>query len=149
MSPEAKEMLDYIVAIAGPSALGGIAIAMFGWLKARAEKPGHIAPEKPTVGAQGMAQIAGMVLGQSDVKDLNEGLRLVSASYDRCTLARETETLSRKKEAEENREHEKRLLAERRDYESRIAEDRHREHQQLIEVIQNLIRSIRDMRCAN
>lgn len=143
MSPEAKELLDYLLAFAGPGAAGGVALAFFGWLKAKAEKP-HIA--QPSVGGGGLAQIAGMVMGQSDLKDLNEGLRAVAASHDRCTLMREAEMLARKKEVEETRDHERRLLEERRQHEQRLAEDKHREHREVVEAFQGLTRGVRDIR---
>lgn len=147
MSPEAKELLDYLLAFAGPGAAGGVALAFFGWLKAKAEKP-HIA-DKPSVGPAGLAQIGGMVMGQGDLKDLIDGLRGISASHDRCTLVREAEMLSRKEEAKEHREHERRLLEERRQHEQRLAEDRHREHRELVEALQGIAGRMRDFRCAN
>lgn len=88
-------------------------------------------------------------MAQSDVKDLNAGLRAVSAAHDRCTLVREAEMLARNKELEETREHEKRLLEERRTHEKRLAEDRHGEHRELVETIQARARSLKDIRYTN
>lgn len=147
MSPEAKELLDYLLAFAGPGAAGGVALAFFGWLKAKAEKP-HI-DDRPSIGAGGLAQIGGMMLAQSDAKDITEGLRAVAASHDRCTLMREAEMAARKKEVEETREHEKRLLEERRVHEKRLAEDQRQEHRELVETIQGLTARVRDIRCAS
>ena len=38
--------------------------------------------------AGGLMQIGGMLAGQSDIKDLTDGLRAVATLYDRCTLTR-------------------------------------------------------------
>ncbi|MCJ2132435.1 hypothetical protein [Methylobacterium sp. E-045] len=146
MSPEdVKQWVDILSTLLAAGGGGGILLAVIGYMRAKVEKP-HIAP--PTVGGNGLAQIAGMVMGQTDLKDIIDGLRGVSASHDRCTLMRETEMAFRKKEAEEHREHERRLLEERRQHEQRLAEDRHREHREMVEAIQGLTRSTKDMRCA-
>ncbi len=121
MSPEAKELLDYLLAFAGPGAAGGIVLAMFGWLKARAEKP-HIAP--PSVGAEGVTQIAGMVMSQGTARDIIDGLRAVAASHDRCTLVRETEIQLRKKHHEEL----------------------HEQHRQIVDIGRTLCDRLRDVR---
>ncbi|MCC0805769.1 hypothetical protein FPV16_05950 [Methylobacterium sp. W2] len=84
-------------------------------MRAKMERPPHIA--SPSVGGAGLAQIAGMVMGQGDLQDLIDGLRGISASHDRCALMRETEMAVRKKEVEVTRDHEKKLLEERRVHE--------------------------------
>ncbi|WP_264045482.1 hypothetical protein [Methylobacterium flocculans] len=146
MSPEdVKQWVDILSTLLAAGGGGGILLAVIGYMRAKVEKP-HITP--PTVGSGGLAQIAGMVMGQGDLASLNEGLRMVSASYDRCTLTRETEMAARKKEVEETREHERRLLEERRQHEKRMAEDRHQEHREMVEAIQGLTRGTRDIRCA-
>ncbi|ACL57897.1 hypothetical protein Mnod_2946 [Methylobacterium nodulans ORS 2060] len=121
MSPEAKELFDYLLAFAGPGAAGGIILAMFGWLKARAEKP-HIAP--PSVGGEGLAQIGGMVMGERTARELIDGLHAVAASYDRCTLVREAEMAMRKRHREEI----------------------HEERRQTVDAIRSLADRIRDVR---
>ncbi|WP_019905728.1 hypothetical protein [Methylobacterium sp. 77] len=147
MSPEdVKQWVDILSTLLAAGGGGGIILAVIGYMRAKMERPPHIAP--PSVGNNGLAQIAGMVMGQGDLKDIIDGLRGVSASHDRCTLMRETEMAFRKKEAEEHREHERRLLEERRQHEQRLAEDKHREHRELVEAVQNLTRSAKDMRCA-
>jgi hypothetical protein len=146
MSPDdVKQWVDILSTLLAAGGGGGIILAVIGYMRAKMEKP-HI--ERPTVGSEGLAQIAGMVMGQSDLKNLIEGLRGISASHDRCTLMRETEMLARKKEVEETREHERRLLEERRQHEQRLAEDRHREHREIVEAFQGLTRVVREMRCA-
>lgn len=87
-------------------------------------------------------------MSQNDRKNIIDALRGVSASHDRCTLMREPETAFPKKEAEEHREHERRLLEERRQHEKRLAEDRHQEHRERIKAVQGLARGMRDIRCA-
>lgn len=146
MSPEdVKQWVDILSTLLAAGGGGGIILAVIGYMRAKLEKP-HIAPA--SVGGPGLAQIAGMVMGQNDLRDIIDGLRGVSASHDRCTLMRETEMAFRKKEAEEHREHERRLLEERRQHEQRLAEDRHREHREMVEAIQGLTRGARDIRCA-
>lgn len=147
MSPEdVKKWVDILSTLLAASGGGGIILAVIGYMRAKAERP-HI--EKPSVGGAGLAQIAGMVMGQDDLKDIIDGLRTMAASHDRCTLVRETEMAARKKEVEETREHEKRLLEERRTHEKRLAEDRHQEHRELVEAIQGLAGRVRDIRCAS
>jgi hypothetical protein len=147
MSPDdVKKWVDMLAALLAAGSGGGIILAVIGYMRAKLERPEHIA-EKPSVGGNGLAQIAGMVMGQNDLKDLNEGLRAVAASHDRCTLVREAEMLARKKEVEETREHERRLLEERRQHEKRLAEDHHQEHREMVEALQGLARGMRDIRC--
>lgn len=147
MSPkDVKQWVDILNTLLAAGSGGGIILAIVGYMRAKAEKP-HIA-DKPSIGASGLAQIGGMVMGQSDLKDLNEGLRAIAASHDRCTLTRKAEMLARKEEIKETREHERRLLEERRQHEQRLAEDMHREHRELVEAIQGLTRGTRDIRCA-
>lgn len=147
MSPEdAKQWVDILSTLLAAGGGGGILLAVIGYMRAKLEKP-HI--ERPTVGGAAMAQIAGMVMGQSDVKDIVEALRATAASHDRCTLVREAEMIARKKEVEETRDHEKKLLEERRVHEQRLAEDHHREHREMVEAIQTLARGTRDIRCAS
>lgn len=139
MSPEdVKQWVDILSTLLAAGGGGGTILAVIGYMRAKLEKP-HI--ERPTVGG-GLAQIAGMVMGQGDLKDIIEGLRGVSASHDRCTLMRETEMAFRKKETEERR-----LLEERRQHEKRLAEDRHQEYREMVEAIQGLAREMRDIRC--
>lgn len=145
---DVKPWIDLLVTLLTGGGVGGILLAWVGGMKAKREKPDHIA-EKPTVGGGGLAQIAGMVMGQGDLKDIIDALRGVSASHDRCTLMRETEMTFRKKEADEHREHERRLLEERRQHEQRLAEDRHREHRELVGALQDLARVTRDVRCVS
>ena len=148
MSPEdVKQWVDILSTLLAAGGGGGILLAIIGYMRAKLERPAHIAP--PTVGGNGLAQIAGMVMGQSDLKDFSDGLRAIAASHDRCTLMRETEMIARKKEVEETREHEKRLLEERRTHEKRLAEDRHQEHRELVEAIQGVTVRLRDIRCAS
>lgn len=144
MSPESKEVLDYLVALMGPASLGGVVLGFFGWMKARAEKP-HLA-DKPSVGAAGLAQIGGMVMGQQDLRDLIEALRGISASHDRCTLLRETEMQTQKQLAKERREHEEDLARDRRDHESQIARDRHEQWRVMGDLMRTLNDRLRDMR---
>lgn len=148
MSPDdVKKWVDILSTLLAAGGGGGIILAVIGYMRAKMERPPHIAP--PTVGGTGMAQIAGMVMGQGDLKDITEGLRTMAASHDRCTLVREAEMIARKKEVEETREHEKRLLEERRQHEKRLAEDRHQEHRELVEAIQGMAGRMRDIRCAS
>ncbi|MBA9071839.1 hypothetical protein FHR71_005631 [Methylobacterium sp. RAS18] len=144
MSPEAKEVLDYLVALMGTGSVGGIILAFFGWMKARAEKP-HIA-DKPSVGATGLAQIGGMVMGQQDLRDLIEAMRGISASHDRCTLVRETEMEAQKRLAKERREHENDAARERRDHETQIARDRHEDWRVMADLMRTLNDRLRDFR---
>ena len=144
MSPETKEVLDYLLAFLAPGAAGGIVLAVIGWMKASKEKP-HIAPP-PTVGAGALAQIGGMVVAQKDMRDFIEGLGQIAASQDRCTLAREAEMQLRKKLAEEHREHERKLLEERRSHEKKLAEDRHDEHRDLLGALRTLSECVREIR---
>ncbi|KQP61044.1 hypothetical protein ASF39_15320 [Methylobacterium sp. Leaf108] len=140
-----KQWVDILSTLLAAGGGGGIILAVIGYMRAKAEKP-HIA--SPTVGTGGLAQIAGMVMGQTDLKDIIDALRGISASHDRCTLMRESEMVARKKEVDETREHERRLLEERRQHEKRLAEDRHQEHREMVEAIQGLTRGTRDIRCA-
>lgn len=133
MSPETKEVLDYLVALMGPASAGGVALAFFGWLKARAEKP-HIA-EKPSVGAAGLAQIGGMVMGQQDLRDMIDAMRSISASHDRCSLLRETEMQTNKQ-----------LAKERHDHEARMADARHEDWRVMSDLLRTLNDRLRDMR---
>lgn len=135
MSPEAKEVLDYLVTFFGAGSVGGILLAFFGWLKAKAEKP-HIAP--PAVPPNGLAQIGGMVLGQQQMQDFIEALRGVAASHDRCTLAREAEMELRKAQAKERREHE-----------NELARQRHADQRVLQDALLSLNDRLRNMRCAD
>lgn len=144
MSPETKEVLDYLVALMGPASLGGVVLAFFGWMKARAEKP-HIA-EKPTLGTAGLAQIGGMVVGQSEMRDLIEALRGISASHDRCSLLREAEMQAQKLLAKERREHEDDAAKERREHEARLSGARHEEWRIMSDLIRTLNDRLRDMR---
>ena len=144
---EATDIWGWLLALMGTGGGGAIALAFFGWLKAKAERPPHIAP--PSVGSNGMAQIAGMVMGQTDLQALIDALRAISASHDRCTLAREAEMASHKKEVEETRDHEKRLLEERRTHEKRLAEDQRQEHREMVEALNSLTSRVRDIRCAS
>jgi hypothetical protein len=147
MSPEdVKQWVDILSTLLAAGGGGGILLAVIGYMRAKVEKP-HI-DDRPTIGAAGLASIGGMLMGQNDLKDIVDGLRSVSASYDRCTLTREAEMQSRKKEAEDHREHERRLLEERRQHEKRLAEDRHQEHREAVSAIQELTRATRDIRCA-
>ena len=146
MSPEdVKQWVDILNTLLAAGSGGGIILAIVGYMRAKAEKP-HIA-DKPSIGSVGLAQIGGMVMGQNDLQSLIDALRGVSASHDRCTLAREADVASRKKEAEEHREHERRLLEERRQHEKRLAEDSHQEHREMVEAIQGLTRGMRDICC--
>lgn len=147
MSPEdVKQWVDILSTLLAASGGGGILLAVIGYMRAKEEKP-HIA-DRPSIGSAGLASIGGMLMGQNDLKDIIDGLRGVSASHDRCILMRETEMTFRKKKAEEHRKHERRLLEERRQHEQRLAEDKHREHREMVEAIQNLTRSAKDIRCA-
>jgi hypothetical protein len=147
MSPEdVKQWVDILSTLLAAGGGGGIILAVIGYMRAKLEKP-HIA-DKPSIGMPGLAQIGGMVMGQNDLQSLIDAMRGVAASHDRCTLAREADVASRKKEAEEHREHERRLLEERRQHEQRLAEDRYREHRETVEAFQGLTRVVREMRCA-
>jgi hypothetical protein len=144
MSPETKEVLDYLVALMEPASLGGVILGFFGWMKARAEKP-HIA-DAPSIGTAALAQIDGMVMGQQDLRDLIDAMRGISASHDRCTLMRETEMQLQKQLAKERREHEDDLARDRRDHEAQIFRDRHEQWRVMCDLMRTLSDRPRDLR---
>lgn len=81
MSPEGvKQWVDIPSTLLAAGGGGGVILALVGYTRAKLEKP-HI--ERPTLGAGGLAQIAGMVIGQGDRKGIIDGLRGISASLDR------------------------------------------------------------------
>ncbi|MER2268264.1 hypothetical protein [Methylobacterium oxalidis] len=135
MSPEAKEVLDYLVTFSGVGSVGGILLAFFGWLKAKAERP---PVAQPAVPPSGLAQIGGMVLGQQQMQDFIEALRGVAASHDRCTLAREAEMETMKQLAKERRAHE-----------NDLARERHAEQRALCDAVLTLNDRLRNLRCAD
>lgn len=77
MAPEVKEYADYLTALIGASGIGGVVIAIFGWMAARNS---HVEPEAATVGAKGVAQIGALILDDA------VGNQAVAA-IDRLTLA--------------------------------------------------------------
>lgn len=86
---DVKPWVDILVTLLTGGGLGGIVLAFLGWMRAKHERPDHIAP--PNVGATAMGQIAGMVMGQQSVTDMIDALRAIASAQDRCTLVREQE----------------------------------------------------------
>lgn len=132
MAPEATDIWSWLLALLGTGSGGAVALAFFGWLKAKAEKP-HIA--SPSVGPSALGQIGGMVMGQQDLRDLIEAFRAMAAAHDRCTLAREAEMEVRKRLAKERREHE-----------VDMADRRHEEWRQSSDLLRTLCDRLRDMK---
>jgi len=79
-----------LVALMSVGGGGAVLLAVVGWMKAKHEKPAHIA-DPPGVGSSGMAALGGMVMGRQLGEDIVTALNNMAASQDRCTLVREQE----------------------------------------------------------
>lgn len=87
---EVKPWIDMLVTLLSAGGLGGIFLAVLGWMKAKHERPSHIASD-PNVGPGALAQIGGMVMGRQTADELILGLNAMASAQDRCTLVREKE----------------------------------------------------------
>jgi len=85
MSPDdVKKWLDLLVVLIGSGGVGTIILAFIGYWKARAERP---PPPNGNIGHPGMAQIAGMVMGQSQLDDIIGALRLLATAMSAQAIA--------------------------------------------------------------
>jgi len=87
---DVKPWVDMLIALMSVGGGGAVLLAVIGWMKAKHEKPAHIA-DPPGVGSAGMAALGGMVMGRQLGDDIVSGLNALAASQDRCTLVREQE----------------------------------------------------------
>jgi len=87
---DVKPWIDLLVTLLTGGGVGGILLAVIGWMKAKREKPDHVAAE-PTVGQNALAHIGGMVMGRQLGEEIVTNLAALAASQDRCTLVREQE----------------------------------------------------------
>jgi len=86
---EVKPWIDLLVTLLTGGGVGGIILAMLGYMKAKRERPPHIAD--PNVGGGALAQIGGMVMGRQTADEMIAALNSIAAAQDRCTLVREKE----------------------------------------------------------
>jgi hypothetical protein len=76
---DVKPWVDMLVALMSAGGGGAILLAFMGWMKAKHERPDHIAPPVP---ATGMAQqIGGMVMAQSATDGIIAGLNSLAAAH--------------------------------------------------------------------
>jgi len=87
---DVKPWIDMLVTLLSAGGLGGIFLAVLGWMKAKHERPAHIAPD-PSMGSGALAQLGGMVMGRQTGEEIILALNAIAASQDRCTLVREKE----------------------------------------------------------